>query len=108
MMMDQYGRHHHEQLTRNSYNTVQGPLLDTIEIQFDKNISTEGRDRIKEILSEFATESKFQWMSWPHENLATIGLTADYYKVDKLRVMLEKTPFKMDQLSYFYSARANS
>jgi len=104
-MLDKFGRHHQDQLYRNSSETMNGILLDTVEIGFDASTSKNDQEAIRELITGVLASSKVEWIAWPSDSRCTIGLKAGRYKLDMLEHALLKREFKFDTLNHFYSAR---
>ena len=103
---DKFGRHHHDQLFRNSSATINGMLLDTLEIRFSESVTD--KEKIQEIASETFSNSSIDWIAWPEDTRCTIGLNAGYYKLDRFGRVFAKHGIKFDAIRPFYSARLST
>ena len=103
-MLDTFGRHHHDQLHRNSNTTSQGTYLDTLEIIFNKPIPAGDKERVREIIDAFS-EKKVGRIAWPLDIRCTLTVPAGYYRVAELQRSLSKSGFNVNGINHFYSAR---
>ncbi len=100
---DEFGRHHHDQLYRNSSETIDGVLLDSLEIRFIDSVSD--KEKISGIIYEIFSNEKIERIVWPEDTRCTMALKAGYYKLGGLEQAISNHGGKLDTINHFYSAR---
>ncbi len=107
IMLDKYGRHHHDQLFRNNNLLYPRLYVDTIELAFDRDLSPPERDHLSALITRFAGKPP-TLIARSHPGLLTIGLPADNYEMKELEEILIKADLKPTAIKACYSARLQS
>lgn len=105
-MFDKHKRPYHNQLFANSGIHARGAHLDTFELEFDRALTDEDRDKVRQIAEKYV-KGKLDGFGAPCDERVTLEVPEGHYRVSELIEQLASGGFAVIDLKFYYSARLN-